>query len=239
LRLRCACAPEPGLSRARNRGIAEAAGEVLVFLDDDALARPGWLRGYDAAFQAGAEVVQGRILPRFEGGRPRWLAEAWLERFGQVDQSEAPGPLRGRMHGGNCAVRREVFDRVGIFREELGAGASGLGEDTDFGLRAVEAGIPLHFEPRACVDHLIPPGRATRRAFLRRCYRYGWSQPLFERFDESPRRALFYFARRSAGNLVRATFALDPVRRMAALSDLAEHWGRVRRLLKEERRGPA
>ena len=181
----------------------------------------------------GADLVQGRIVPRFTAGRPKWLTDEWLGRFGGVDQGKERSPLLGHIHGGNCAVRREVFEQIGVYREELGAGAVGMGEDTEFGLRAVKAGFRILYEPLACMDHLIPAARSTRRAFLKRSYMCGLSQPLFQKFEESTPRMLIYFLRKSVGHLLRALMTLDPARRIATLCDMSEHWGRVRAILKE------
>src|SRR5207244_667468 len=73
--LRVVCEPRLGLSAARNRGLAEARGEVAVFLDDDALPHPGWLAAHLAPYGT-REVtcVGGRIRLAFSAPPPAWLA---------------------------------------------------------------------------------------------------------------------------------------------------------------------
>src|SRR5215207_11073344 len=61
---RCAVESRPGLSRARNRGAREAAGEVIAYLDDDAQPEPGWLAALEQELDDPAVMaVAGRIRP--------------------------------------------------------------------------------------------------------------------------------------------------------------------------------
>jgi glycosyltransferase involved in cell wall biosynthesis len=227
----------PGLSRARNTGIEHARGDFLIFLDDDAIPAPGWLAAYERLFRQGRPVVQGRIRVRIEGARPGYLAEDLLAYLGRLDKDGPEGRYEGNLLCGNFGAMRSVYERLGPFRSDLGAGAAGFGEDTEFGQRMAAAGIPVIYCPDALVLHLVPPSRTTRRFLLRRCYFSGQSQPLFREYPESLPRALFYFARRSVAHLGRAVFARRSAQRVREMCQWAEHAGRVRQIVRMRLRG--
>ena len=230
-RLRVVREPLPGLARARNAGVTNAAGDFLVFLDDDGRVARRWLAAFERLLlRARQPIVQGRILPRFAAPPPKWLTRAMWPRLGQVDQGGLSGPLQSKMHGGNLGVARRVFDAVGLFREDLGLGASGLGEDTEFAGRARGAGFSPTYAPDALMLHCIPRDRVTRVAFLRRYFRSGISQATFQDYPESPARTLASWLRQSVRRVLGAAFAPDPATAMALLCDLAEHTGRVAQL---------
>ncbi len=224
--------PRPGLSRARNTGIQESSGRFIIFLDDDALAAPRWLAAYERLFRQGRPVVQGRIRVQIAGARPQYLADDLLAYLTHLDKDGPEGPYEGHLLGANFGAMRGVCEQLGPFRCDLGAGASGFGEDTEFSRRVTAAGIPVIYSPDALVLHWIPPDRATRRALLRRCYLSGRSQPLFEEFPESLPRTLFHFARRSVAHLGHVVVARGGAQRLRELCQWAEHAGRVREIVR-------
>src|SRR4029453_9793931 len=69
LPLRGVLEPRPGVSHARNRGVAAAAGEYLIWTDDDVTVCRDWLRSYESAFEANPQAAffGGPIRPRFAG----------------------------------------------------------------------------------------------------------------------------------------------------------------------------
>ena len=145
--------PPAGLSGARNRGIAAARHEILVFCDDDMLSSPLWLGALVRVLaEAGPRtVVTGLVLP----------AEA--ERRGGFVPSMALGEVRreyeGRIDkdvlaGGNMALFRSAIDDVGLFDERLGAGGRyPSADDNDLGLRLLDAGYRIVFVPEAVLYH--------------------------------------------------------------------------------------
>ena len=228
--------PEPGLSVARNRGAEQAKGGVLIFLDDDAVVETNWLAAYDAQYALNPQaVVQGRIIPRFEGGRPAWIGEELLARYGLLDEGNEADILKGNLHGGNFSVPAGIFRQLGGFREDLGAGRIGFGEDSDFCARARSAGFSIRYEPDALMFHMISSERATRRELLRRCYRSGRSQAMFDRRDESRLRTLCYILRVGLMTGLSMCATRRAMDRMTKAADFAERLGRAVHIMKGRR----
>lgn len=188
-----------GLSGARNTAIDAATSEVVVFLDDDATPRPGWLAALRAPYDDPAVIaVGGAARPVWPSDRPVTLpsrtteegagAESGTAGWGELDWvvgCSYAGLPTGRQEvrnlmGCNMSFRREVFSRVGGFSEDLGrVGRTPLGcEETELCIRARQAhptGEPtprIVFEPLAQVRHHVSPDRLSWSYLLHR----GWAE---------------------------------------------------------------
>jgi GT2 family glycosyltransferase len=136
----------PGISRARNAAIQATQAPLIAFTDDDVTLFDGWLDAIVRLFESSpdAGVVCGRgvrsdgsLLPGVHAGTYRW-----------------PYNPFGLGHGFNMAFRRAVFDEVGLFDEELGAGAPyASAEDTDLIYRALRAGWSVVCSDEITVVH--------------------------------------------------------------------------------------
>lgn len=185
-----------GLSGARNTAVAEAGGDVLVFLDDDAAARPGWLAALLAPYSDPAVAAVGGVAhPRWPTRRPGLLPGAepanrdatgeldWIVGCSYTGQPTEQAEVRNVM-GCNMSFRREVFARVGGFAEDIGRiGAVPLGcEETELCIRARQtyaragADIRIVFEPRAVVDHRVSADRVAWSYLRRRSWAEGLSK---------------------------------------------------------------
>ncbi len=163
-----------GLGGARNSGVAAAQGEVVAFIDDDALAAPDWLRWLAAGYgEPGVMGVGGSIEPLWYGARPGWFPEEfdWVVGCSYRGLPRTQAPVRN-LFGCNMSYRRELFASVGGF--SLGYGC----DETEFCIRAQRQWPDrvLLYEPRARVQHRVPASRATWRYFLRRCFFEGRSK---------------------------------------------------------------
>jgi glycosyltransferase involved in cell wall biosynthesis len=167
-----------GASATRNAGARAATGNVLVFLDDDAVARSGWLANLIAPL-ARPDVmgVGGRVEPIWLGRVPKWMPEEFLWVVGASYRGlpSTAAPVRN-VWSENMAVARTDFWSIGGFREGFGkTGQRSQPEDTDFCIRlaAEHTGRTWWYEPSALIGHSVPPDRGTFRFFVRRCYNEG------------------------------------------------------------------
>ncbi len=164
--------PQQGKSYALNTGIREARGEILAFIDDDVMVDTKWLQNLTAVFQKKEwSGAGGRILPERTFTPPTWLsleAKYALAPLAIFDLGLQPGELLEAPFGTNMAFRREVFEKVGGFRTDLGPrpGSETRSEDTEFGFRALGAGQRLWYEPSAIVYHSLPAQRLQKEYFL-------------------------------------------------------------------------
>ncbi|MFB7947543.1 glycosyltransferase family 2 protein [Kitasatospora phosalacinea] len=166
-RVRYLCEPVPGLSRARNRGLAAARGTICAFTDDDALADPGWLVALAAAFAADrrAGCVTGLVVPaeldtlaqqlfeRYAGTERGWTARDW--NLGAPDAGPLDRYSTGRCGiGANMAFRTELLRALGGFDPATGTGTPACGGEDLLAFHLVlTAGRTVAYRPDAVVWH--------------------------------------------------------------------------------------
>jgi GT2 family glycosyltransferase len=159
--------PVPGLSRARNAGLAAASAEFVAFTDDDVDVDSRWLEAIARTFDDTAVAcVTGLVLPL----ELQTAAQFWFEQFGgfskgfekrRFDLAEHRDASRLYPYaagvfgtGANAAFRVAALRSVGGYDERLGAGTSARGgEDLDIYLTVVRSGWTLVYEPAALVRH--------------------------------------------------------------------------------------
>jgi glycosyltransferase involved in cell wall biosynthesis len=170
-----------GLSGARNAGVAHAQGNVVAFLDDDAVAEPDWLERLAAHYADQSVIgVGGLVVPTWPKARPEWLPAEfrWVIGCSYKGLPEGVAPVRNLI-GCNMSFRKEVFD-VAMFSEHLGReGADAAGcEETELCIQlgAVFPECRILYEPGAVVRHSIANERLTWRYFRARCLAEGRSK---------------------------------------------------------------
>jgi len=171
--LRYAFEGEQGLSHARNRGIASARGEVVLFTDDDVLPEPDWLETTLAGLETyGCDACGGYIAPIWESPPPSWLTERFYGFLAIRTDSTTDYPISDYSrapYGANMAFRRTVFARVGPFDTSRGRKGHILagGEDIEMFERLLGAGMKAQFLGRSRVHHKVESYRLRRMYFLR------------------------------------------------------------------------
>lgn len=175
--------PIPGKCRAQNRAIRQADGSILAFFDDDLEIDPRWLEAVVSFFSTFPhDVMQGSILMHPKHRDNPDLHKA-LERYRTIDFIQygyAAGTDIRTLTGGNIAVKRDVFDRVGMFDERLGPGEAGISEDVEFAKRVLKAGKRIGYEPEAIVYNEVDWSRLTEEFFRFRHEQQGRSRLVYK-----------------------------------------------------------
>lgn len=166
----------PGPAAARNAGVDASRGEVIAFIDDDAVAAADWLeriaRGLE---ETGAAGIGGPTVGEWEGAPPARLlasakARSYVGDFTLGARAYRLEGVRDFLSGANCAFRREVFDAGLSFRTPPWGRLVGA-EDLEFS-RAAAARWPVWYDPRVVVRHRIPASK------------YGWTALAANAFDQ-------------------------------------------------------
>lgn len=214
----------PGLSVARNTGVERAAGDVIVFTDDDTRVHPNWLPPLLAGFaDPRVMAVTGLVLPgeleteaqvifqsAFGGFNHGYRRMRYGRAFYETTKSLGT-PVWKIGAGANMAVRRDAFEHVGGFDERLGAGAAGCSEDSEFWYRLIAAGWECRYQPSSIVFHFH---RRDRMNLERQAHEYirGHVVALFVQFSHS----------HDWGNLHRALLSLPRTFVRRGLAELAK-----------------
>jgi GT2 family glycosyltransferase len=169
---------------ARNRGVSQARGELLVFTDPDCRARPDWLERMVRAHEDGHALVCGAIELNGAG---------WFEQGVHLCKyswrlSGLPGGPSWVGGTANASCTRAVWESVGPFDGERYAG------DALFSWRAAEKGWPPWFEPGAVVEHrYIGSAISLWRERLERGDDFAMARTMFEQWRRG-RAALYLLA---------------------------------------------
>lgn len=207
-----------GLSYSRNIGMRQATGEIIAFIDDDAIPDPKWAETITNTFEADDDVgaVTGDVIPLWEDAQ---LSRFPKELHWMISCSYVMTPTRleevDRGFGTNMAFRRAVLNQVGTFDTNLGIKGKNWvgGEDSDMFLRVREFGKRVIFNPDAKVFHKVYAERISTKNILKRAFNGGVSVAVMKsvrRYDmknstenEYLKRLLFGFYPKAFKELVR------------------------------------
>lgn len=181
--------PTLGLSVARNTGAKASRGEILAYLDDDAVASEGWLQVIYEGYQSNPKlaIAGGKVTLLWPAQTlpPRWLSPGLSGNLGAYDlgdrvvKIENPGDTP---RGLNYSIRRSFLDDIGGFDTNLGRVGKNLlsNEELQMTELALEKGWEVAYLPDALVAHNVSPERLKRSWFISR----GWWQGISECYRE-------------------------------------------------------
>src|SRR5487761_2083256 len=238
LPLRWISEPLAGKSNALNRAVSMIADGVIGFVDDDHRLDPDYLVNLVAAIRRypDASLFCGRIVPDWDGREPSWVHDAGRYRIYPLpvphyDQGPDPkaiaaaGPAPG---GGNLWLRCEVFQRVGLFKPELGPHGHDLsgGEDSEFVSRCLAARERIRYVPDVIQYHYVDLSRLRLRYLLRKAFQRSRSGI---RIESSRSRGIpLYMWRKLLTYMIFATLSLSWPRTRFYLVRVAATLGEMR-----------
>jgi glycosyltransferase involved in cell wall biosynthesis len=199
--------PRQGKSYALNAGVRAARGKICAFTDDDVLVEPTWLYHLTSMLHSGEWAgAGGRTLPAREFVCPEWMSVTRPPALGgplcgTFDIGDIPGALPCPPYGANMAFRKDMFEKYGGFRLDVGPPPKKVqGEDTEFGFRLMLAGQLLFYEPSAIVRHPVLEERLSKKYFLKWMFTHGRAVVRLES-ERSPVQAIAPTHRRVANRV--------------------------------------
>ena len=179
----------PGLHAGRHRGLKEARGDVLVYIDDDIRATPTWLEAIAENFaDLGVAMVGGNNFPDFQGPIPGWLEKLWArpamggQGIGYLSILSLPDGRREfspyLVWGCNFSIRKQVVLDAGGFhpdsvpRELIRFRGDG---ETHVSRYVLENKLRCNYDSRASVYHAVTRERMTFDYFRQRAFNQGVS----------------------------------------------------------------
>jgi GT2 family glycosyltransferase len=182
---------EWGLSAARNLGFKEATGDIIAFIDDDALPLPDWAEEIVKTYKDNSVIgATGPSFLKWEDKGIAWIPEEfyWIIGGSIFNACTEIREVRN-VSGTNMSFRREAFDSCGLFSTKLGAkggGESGkhelCGEETEFSIRVRRiTGKRTIYNPNVRVYHRVYKFRVTPSFVARRAYWEGYTKALFKK----------------------------------------------------------
>jgi glucosyl-dolichyl phosphate glucuronosyltransferase len=180
---------QQGLCHCRNRALAEARYEHVVYLDDDVHVAENWVHGYvEAVAHFNADCVVGPVSPIYEIPVPPFLNEKILTTVTSGYSRKGPEPfvipqnLAHEIPGCNFAVSKAAGLEVNGFDPDLDRKGAGLvaGGDFDFGARLVRAGKRVVYQPLCAIGHVISAEKLSKRYLRRRSLGQGITMAAME-----------------------------------------------------------
>ncbi len=155
--------PVKSLPHARNVGVANATGEIILFLDDDIIPKPGLIAAHVASYsEPSIAGVGGRIVAEGDQGKPEPSRIVNISPWGAFKDYFYATHVEdiGTVRGANMSFRRDIYIQAGGFDENYIGNA--MREETDFSFRVRGLGYKLVFAPKAEVFHLLTPSGGAR-----------------------------------------------------------------------------
>jgi glycosyltransferase involved in cell wall biosynthesis len=182
----------PSANLARNIGWQHARGEIVAYMDDDAIPAFEWLENILKVFykiHPMPGVVGGKVVPLWESERPTWLHDKLFGALSLIDYSKQACILDKKYpFSVNMAFQKKLLAEFNGFDLQLGRKGNKLlsGDETAIAIRIKKAGYSIYYDPAIMVEHYIPNARLTHKWFMKRYYWGGFSEALMWRILEKP-----------------------------------------------------
>lgn len=170
------------LSFARNVGINMATGDIVAFIDDDAVPDTNWSKNIVDSFEASDKktvCLGGKVLPIWGAEKPKWLSRKLELSLSLLDLGNKVKYLEGKYFpvGTNMAFRRDILLKYGGFSEVLGRKKNKLisNEENLLFKKLLKDGYKIIYNPDVVVYHCIPKERLTKKWFYKRMFYQGIS----------------------------------------------------------------
>lgn len=174
-----------GLSFALNRGISEAKGEFIVYIDDDETVGPKHLERLDEYLDQykDAVLIGTQVVPIYEGNEPKWMSHFTQRLIGgyfnagnevkKLDKGSYPGT-------GHTIIKRDLYSQYGLYNTDLGRTGSSLmgAEDKDMIYRLISNGVECYYFPNIPIYHHIPAYKLTNEFFNKLTLSIGKSEQI-------------------------------------------------------------
>ncbi|MEZ5426396.1 MAG: glycosyltransferase [Pyrinomonadaceae bacterium] len=221
-----------GRSHALNAGIKRAGGDLLSGIDDDEEIEENWLVEVERLFRGRWDEIDfagGKILPVWESKPPLWVEPlklgviCWRD-FG--DEEWIYGPDTPMITGGHGIFKREVFEQIGLYDENVGAKGKGFisGEDEVFYDQLLSHGLRGVYHPKLVIYHFVPDYRLDKNYYRRWLFGVGVSRHLadthYKPFEGAKLfgvpRWMYKSAVKELGRKIRHVFARNETESLAA-----------------------
>ncbi len=178
--------PRQGKTYALNTGITKSRGEILAFTDDDVIVDKRWVAAIiEASTTYPHKGFGGKVIPLWPDFIPQWIQPTGpfarqivggaivAHGLGYGNKTREYGKGMWIPIGANMFFRREVFEKYGVFRTDMGPKGKILGtdEDCEIGFRLRTHGEKLLYYPKAIVYHPVDPRRLSQEYLLK----YAWN----------------------------------------------------------------
>jgi len=182
-----------GAARARNIGWGNASGDIISFIDDDAIACKDWVKNIIESFnlkQFNTGIVSGKIIPTFQEVNQNWkLSDKLRYILPSYDQGENIELFKNNSFppSVNYSVRKNILEKTGGFNEKLGVNSGKniqiFGEDSDLSQRIRKLGYEIIYNPGVAVYHPVPLNRQCNEFVKKRLFSEGLTYVYLKRLE--------------------------------------------------------
>ena len=175
LRIKYVYESKIGAQIARNKAISESNGDLLLYLDDDALPSSDWFLEMTNCYNRNnRSVIQGRIILQYRKMKPLWLSDHLEMLLSKIDLGDSTKDFNLGYVLCNMAIPRSAFNEIGNWDTRIGRKGHILlsGEDAEFAMRLANSSSMFEFIycGRASVDHVVRSNRYKKSFFHSRSY---------------------------------------------------------------------